>query len=75
MSRFIKIKVTAGAKKEGVEEVGENSYAVRVRVKAERNQANIRALELLNSHLGLRPNSIRLISGHHHPHKLAEILE
>lgn len=75
MSRFIKIKVTAGAKQEGVEELGENSYAVSVKVKAERNQANIRALELLNNYLKLPPRSIRLISGHHHPHKLAEILE
>jgi len=74
MSRFIKIKVTTGSKKEGVEELGENSYAVSVKVKAERNQANIRALELLNNHLKLPPRSIRLISGHHHPHKLAEIL-
>jgi len=75
MSRFIKIKVAAGAKQEGVEELGENSYAVSVKVKAERNQANIRALELLNNYLKLPPRSIRLISGHHHPHKLAEILE
>ena len=74
MSRFIKIKVTTGSKKEGVEELGENNYAVSVKVKAERNQANIRALELLNNHLKLPPRSIRLISGHHHPHKLAEIL-
>lgn len=75
MSRFIKIKVTAGAKEEKVEEIGENSYAVSVKVKAERNQANIRALELLNSYLKLPPRSIRLISGHHHPHKLAEVME
>lgn len=75
MPRFIKIKVTAGARREGVEEVGENSYAVSVKVKAEKNQANIRALELLNNYLKLPPRSIRLISGHHHPHKLGEVME
>ncbi|OHA57110.1 MAG: hypothetical protein A2114_00795 [Candidatus Vogelbacteria bacterium GWA1_51_14] len=75
MSRFIKIKVTAGARRESVEEVSENSYAVNVKVKAEKNQANIRALELLNNYLNLPPRSIRLISGHHHPHKLAEVME
>lgn len=65
----IKIVVTTEAKKESVRERKAGEYAIAVSVAAERGLANARALALLRAHLGSSIRIMRIVSGHHSPHK------
>lgn len=70
---YIKVLVKAGARKEIFEKKSENTYKISVKEKAERNMANERVVELVAEHLKVPKNKVRIISGHHHPHKLLSI--
>ncbi len=70
---YIHVKVRAGARSEQFEKVGRDHFAVIVRQKAERNQANIRVVELVAEHFGISVKSVRIVSGHHSPSKLLAI--
>ena len=68
---LIKVKVMTGARAESVVRKSDDSYAVSVKEKAERNLANRRVLDIFR---GLYPKkSIRLIKGHHSPVKILEV--
>ena len=70
---YIKIKVTPGAKKEMVKRISRDHYEMNVREKAEGNKANTRILELCRN---IFPMSIiRIVSGHHSPHKILSVEE
>ena len=70
---YIKVKVTADTKKESFEILGDDSFKISVKQKAERNMANKRVIELLNIHFGPKIKSIRLVSGHTSPSKIFNI--
>jgi len=71
----IKVRVSAGAKKDEVTELAPDTLVVSVRAKPERNEANRRMLELVAKHLGIAMGRIRLIHGHHSPAKILEVLD
>ena len=62
--RTLHVRVSAGAKTEKVEELGPDTYKVRVSAPPERGKANARVLELLSKHLGLPLTSLIIHSGH-----------
>ena len=64
MSKIIKIKVSAGAKTEKVEELADRTYKVRVSAPPEKGKANERVVELLALHFGVSKARISIISGH-----------
>jgi len=70
---YIKVKVSAGVKKEAFSELGKDSFAVSVREPAERNLANTRVRELVARHFGLPVGKIKIVSGHHSPSKILSI--
>jgi len=72
---YIKVYVNVGAKKESVKEEKSNEYLVAVNMPAERGLANTRALELLRAYFGTSKRVIRIVSGHHSPHKIVLIEE
>ena len=68
---YIRVRVIAGSREEKVIKESDDHFVVSVRVKAERNMANHRVLEIVKK---LYPGkSVRIISGHHHPKKLLAI--
>ncbi|MBI5140522.1 MAG: DUF167 domain-containing protein [Candidatus Vogelbacteria bacterium] len=71
---YIKIRATAGARKEFIEKVSEDTFKISVRDKAERNMANERIRELLARYFILPPVKIRLVSGHHSQSKIFDVL-
>lgn len=71
---YIKVKATPGAKKESITKVSEDTFKVSVKEKAERNMANSRIREVLAEYLALPLGKIRLVSGHHSPSKIFDIL-
>ncbi len=70
---YIKIIVTAGAKKEKFLEKSEDSFEICVKEKAQRNMANKKVTELVAKHFKIPVGKVRIINGHHHPHKLLSV--
>lgn len=70
---YIKVKVTADAKKEIISKKTENSYNISVKVPAERNLANTRIREIIASIYGVNVKSVRIVSGHHSPSKILSV--
>jgi uncharacterized protein YggU (UPF0235/DUF167 family) len=72
---YIKVRVTAGAKKELVKKVSDDTYEMSVREKAEGGAANARVGSILSGVYmknGRKPR-IRIVSGHHSAHKILSI--
>ncbi len=70
---YIKVKVTAGAKKETIEKLSDDHYKISVKQRAERNMANDRVIEILSGIFNLNTKQIRIINGHHSPSKMFSI--
>lgn len=70
---FIKVKVTAGAKKESFLRLSEDTFRVSVREPAERNMANQRIVELVARYFEVRIGAVRLVNGHHSPSKILSV--
>ena len=70
---YIRVRVSAGAKKEAFTKGAEDSFLVSVKEPAEQNLANKRVLELVAKHYSIEPKQIRIISGHHSPGKILSV--
>lgn len=71
---YLKVQVFPESREEYVKEVTPGTVSVAVREKAERGLANRRGLELLTAHFGTGKR-VRLVSGHHSPHKIISVDE
>jgi uncharacterized protein YggU (UPF0235/DUF167 family) len=69
---YLKVFVTAGAKRESVEEKG-SALAVAVKEPAQGNHANARVRELVAARLGVPLAHVRIMSGHHTRAKMLSI--
>lgn len=69
----VRVRVKAGARKESFSAVNEVTFDIAVREPAERNAANHRITILLAEYFEVTPKRVRLLTGHHAPHKLYEI--
>ena len=72
---YIKVVVRAGERKEELKQTKEDHFEIKVKEKAEKNMANRRVIEMLALFFKLPQNKIRVVNGHHHPHKLLVIEE
>jgi uncharacterized protein YggU (UPF0235/DUF167 family) len=70
---YIKVKVTAGAKKEEIKKKANDSFIVSVKEKAERNMANKRVCEIMASVFKVSIKNVRIINGHQSPSKMLSI--
>ena len=68
---YIKLRVTASAKKELIKKVSDDHYDIAVKEPAEQNRANRRVLEIMKEQLGVE--RIKLVSGHHSSSKIIGI--
>jgi uncharacterized protein YggU (UPF0235/DUF167 family) len=68
----IKASVAAGSKKEALSE-RDGVFAIAVREKAARNEANTRVRELIAEYFGTAPGRVRILTGHRSPKKTIEI--
>ncbi len=71
---YIKVKVTPRSRVDSIDKISDDTYHVSVSVKAERNMANQRTKELLAHYFGIDLSKLRLISGHHHPSKIFDVI-
>jgi len=72
---YVKVRVVAGAKREVVERLSENSFDIQVKEPAERNLANKRVVELVAIKLNVSAKKVRIINGHQSPSKLLSVME
>jgi uncharacterized protein YggU (UPF0235/DUF167 family) len=63
MARILTVKVQPRSKTPGVEEIGKDSFRVRVRAVPEKGRANREVVERLAEHLGVPPSGLRLVRG------------
>ena len=70
---FIKVKVTAGAKREDIKKKNKDTYIISVREPAERNLANKRVCELMAALFNVSVKLVRIISGHQSSSKILSI--
>lgn len=67
---LIKVRVTAGARREEVIREDEGSFRMRIKEPRERNRANERIREILSEELSVPIAKIRLLTGHRSSSKM-----
>lgn len=70
---YVKVKVTAGARKEKLVQISADHFEISVREKAERNMANARVREMVAGFLGVPVGKTKIILGHHSPGKIFSV--
>ena len=70
---LIKLEVHPESKEERIKSEAENSLEIWVREKAESGNANGRVLELVRDYYKITSGMVRIVSGHHAPHKIIDI--
>ena len=71
--RKIEVRVIARARKEGIEKISENNYRIKVQAPPEKGKANKRIIELISKELGIKKNTVRIISGETSSKKIIKI--
>lgn len=67
---YVKVVVNAGAKKEKFDQKSKDHFEISVKEKAEKNMANKKVIEIIALFYNVSIKKVRIINGHHHPHKL-----
>ena len=70
---YVKVKVTAGARKEKLTQTSEDHFEISVRERAERNMANTRVREMVAEFFTTTIGKTKIISGHHSPGKIFSV--
>lgn len=70
---YIRVRVKAGARKEHSLKTSETEWVIAVREPAERNLANGRIRQILADAYGVRPEAVRIVTGHHSPTKIFDV--
>lgn len=70
---YVHVRVTTKARKEEVKLTKPDHLEIKVREKAERNQANARVIEILSEYFNVPVKKIKIINGHHSPSKLFSV--
>lgn len=68
----ITVDVKVGSREEGVEDLGEGRYLVKVKAPKKKGKANSAVLKLLQRHFGCRAT---MVSGHTSTRKIIELEE
>ncbi|MCK5059734.1 MAG: DUF167 domain-containing protein [Candidatus Pacebacteria bacterium] len=69
----IRVQVKSGARKETVKKLSKGKFAVSIKEKAERNEANRRVQEIFAKMYRIPVFQVRIITGHKSPNKRLRI--
>ncbi len=70
---YIKVRVTAGAKRETLEQDSPDHFTISVKEPAEQNRANKRVITLIAEHFHIPAGKVRIINGHHSGGKILSV--
>ena len=73
MTKTIKVRVSAGAKTEKIEEVEPGVFKIRVSEPPEKGKANVRVLELVARYFKVPKSRVFLVSGNTYREKIIMI--
>lgn len=71
---MVRVQVRTGMRKEIMTVLGDDLFDLRLKVPAERNQANRRVRELLAKWYTVPVGQVKIVTGHHSPRKIIEVL-
>jgi uncharacterized protein YggU (UPF0235/DUF167 family) len=72
---YVKVRVFADMKKEVIKKLNDNLYEIITKAPAERNIANDRVREIIAQEYSVATKSVRIVSGHHNPSKILEVIQ
>ena len=72
---YVKVRVYAGMKNDSLTKLKENHFEIITKAPAQGNAANQRVRELIAIEYEVTSNAVRLVSGHHHPSKILEVIK
>lgn len=73
MSKYLKVKVRAGARQAAFAEKSPDTYSMHVKEPAENGRANQAVLKRLAEHLGVPVGRLWIVKGAHSPSKIIEV--
>ncbi len=72
---LIHVKIKPDSKEDKIVEKNETSFIVYVKEPAEDNRANKRLIELMAEKFNIIKSKIKIVTGHHAPSKILDIVE
>jgi len=69
----VSVRVTTGAKREGVKVLAGGRLHVSVKAKAEAGAANARVIEMVSEHCNVPAKKVHIVRGHKTPAKILEV--
>ena len=72
---YVKVRVYAGMQNDRLTKLKENHFEATTKAPAHGNAANQRVRELIAIEYEVTSNAVRLVSGHHHPSKILEVIK
>jgi uncharacterized protein YggU (UPF0235/DUF167 family) len=72
---YVKVHVYAGMKRESVTKTKAETYEIVTKAPAERNLANEKVREVIAQEYKVSIKQVRIVSGHHNPSKLLEVIQ
>ena len=71
----VRVRVTAGAKRETIEELSNTRLEIAVKQKPAQGAANVRVVEIVARYYKVPKNKVRIVRGHATPSKILEVGE
>jgi len=72
---LIHVKIKPDSKEDKIVEKNDTSFIVYVKEPAEDNRANKRLIELLAEKFNIVKSKVKIVTGHHAPSKILDILD
>jgi len=72
---YVKITALTGQKQEFLREENNGRFVVSVKEKPEQNMANRKILEIIASYFKVPVSKVKIVSGHHKPSKIFDIVD
>lgn len=72
---YVKAKVFAGMKKDSIIMIKDNHFEIITKAPASGNAANARVKELVADQYQVPVSAVYIVSGHHHPSKILEVIK
>ena len=72
---LIHVKIKPDSKENKIVQKNETSFIVSVKEPAEDNRANKKMIEMVSEKFRTIKSKVKIVTGHHHPSKILEILE
>jgi|GEM_PF-568578 len=71
----VHVRVTPNARHERFEQVGEDQFAIALRERPEKNEANARVQRLLSEHFNVPRTSVKFLTGQRSRKKVFEVVQ